>query len=60
MNRQDIAHQVSTTLGDHASDYDIDSIVDDLRLEADAPLKSIDDIPGETYWGIVEKHDTTA
>lgn len=62
MNRTDIAHQVSLTLGDHPEDFDIDAIVDDLRdLEAtQAPIKTVDDVDSDTYWGIVRKHDTSA
>jgi hypothetical protein len=60
MNRLDIAHQVSTTLGDHADDYDIDAIVNDLIDSHDGELNSVDDIDGDTYWAIVEKHDTIA
>jgi hypothetical protein len=59
MNRIDIAHQVSLTLGDHADDYDVEAIIDDLTEAHDGPLNSIDDIDSETYWAIVEKHDTT-
>ncbi|MET8746367.1 hypothetical protein [Streptomyces sp. NPDC004728] len=60
MNRQDIAHQVSTTLGDHADDYDIDGIVDDLVAAHGGQISSIDDFDSESYWAIVETHDTTA
>lgn len=59
MNRQDIAHQVSTTLGDHIEDFDIDAIVDDL-VEENGTLSSIDDVDSAAYWATVEKHDTTA
>jgi len=60
MNLQDIAHQVSTTLGDHADDYDIDAIVDDLIAAHDGDLTSIDDFDSQSYWAIVETHDITA
>ena len=60
MNRQDIARQVSTTLGDHAADYDIEAIVDDLITAHDGELASIDDFDSQSYWAIVETHDTTA
>jgi hypothetical protein len=60
MTRLDIAHQVSTTLGDHADDYDIDAIVDDLIANHDGDLNSVDDFGSESYWAIVETHDTTA
>jgi outer membrane receptor protein involved in Fe transport len=58
MDRQDIAQQVSTTLGDHVEDYDIDAIVDDLG--AAGVKTSVDDVDHDTYWGIVRKHDRTA
>lgn len=58
MNRTAIAHQVSLTLGDHTEDYDIDAIVTDL---GEAGVKSsVDDVDSDTYWAIVERHDTTA
>lgn len=60
MNRQDIAHQVSTTLGDHASDYNIDGIVDDLVAAHGGNLNSIDDFDSQSYWAIVETHDTSS
>ncbi|CAL9668061.1 hypothetical protein SUDANB145_07265 (plasmid) [Streptomyces sp. enrichment culture] len=60
MNRIDIAHQVSLTLGDHITDYDIDAIVDDLAAAHDGELNSIDDFDSQSYWAIVETHDTTA
>lgn len=59
MTRQDIARQVSTTLGDHADDFDIDAIVDDLIAAHDGDLTSIDDFDSQSYWAIVETHDTT-
>jgi hypothetical protein len=60
MNRQDIAHQVSTTLGDHADDYDIDGIVSDLIANYDGDLNSIDDFESQSYWAVVETHDTAS
>lgn len=58
MNRRDIAHQVSLTLGDRPGDFDIDSIVDDLNQAG--VETSVDDIDSDTYWGIIRKHDTSA
>jgi hypothetical protein len=58
MNRTDIAHQVSLTLGDHTEDFDIDAIVDDLVKEH-GPFGSIDDIDGFEYQKVVERHDRT-
>ncbi|KPC69073.1 hypothetical protein ADL27_54910 [Streptomyces sp. NRRL F-6602] len=60
MNRSDIAHQVSITLGDHADDFDIDAIVDDLAAAHDGDLNSVDDLDSQSYWAIVESRDTTA
>jgi hypothetical protein len=59
MNRTDIAHQVSLTLGDHTEDFDIDAIVDDLVKEH-GPFGSIDDIDGFEYQKVIERHDRTA
>ncbi|WP_042174658.1 hypothetical protein [Streptomyces sp. NBRC 110035] len=59
MNRIDIAHQVSTTLGDHADDFNIDGIVDDLIAAHDGNLASIDDFDSQSYWAIVETHDVS-
>jgi hypothetical protein len=59
VNRQNLAHQVSTTLGDHADDYDISAIVDDL-VQEHGPIKTIDAVDSGRYWDIVRKHDTTA
>ncbi|MEV6165741.1 hypothetical protein AB0L71_28275 [Streptomyces sp. NPDC052052] len=59
MNRQDIAHQVSLTLGDHIEDFNVDGIVDDLIAAHDGNLTSIDDFDSQAYWAIVETHDTT-
>lgn len=60
MNRQDIAQQVATTLGDHANDFNVDGIVEDLIAAHDGDLTSIDDFDSESYWAIVETHDTSA
>lgn len=60
MNHQDIAAQVTTTLGDHSGDFDVNAIVDDLVAAHDGDLSSIDDFSSESYWAIVETHDTSA
>jgi hypothetical protein len=57
MNRTEIAHQVSLTLGDHADSFDMDGILDDL---AEAGVTSVDDIDPDAYWKIVERHDIGA
>jgi hypothetical protein len=59
MNRQDIAGQVRTTLGDYVADFDVDAIVSDLIADYDGDLASVDDVESESYWAIVESHDTT-
>ncbi|MER8219681.1 hypothetical protein ABTZ58_03605 [Streptomyces sp. NPDC094143] len=58
MDRTDIAHQVSLTLGDHIESFDMDAILDDLAEAGVAA--SVDDIDDETYWEIVNRHDTGA
>lgn len=60
MNRQDIAEQVRTTVGDHVADFDIEAIVNDLIANYDGDLRSIDDFESQSYWAIVESHDLTA
>ena len=60
MDRQRITAQVTTTLGDHADDFDVNAIVDDLVAAHDGDLSSIDDIETESYWAIVETHDMSA
>ncbi|MDT0306143.1 hypothetical protein RM780_04090 [Streptomyces sp. DSM 44917] len=57
MNAQDIAHAVSTTLGDHIEDFDIDGIV--AEITGTYGHVDIDTIDSDAYWAIVERHDTT-
>jgi hypothetical protein len=58
MNRTEIAHQVSTTLGDHSESFDMEGILDDL---AKAGVETrIDDIDSDVYWAIIEQHDDGA
>lgn len=59
MNKQELAYAISLTLDGHADDYDIPAIVEEIR-EQHSDITSIDDIPGDEYWAIVAKHDTTA
>jgi hypothetical protein len=56
---QDLAYQVSLTLGDHIADFDIDGIVEEIR-ETYGPVGSIDDIPGDEYNALIERHDKSA
>lgn len=58
MDRTALAHQVSTPLGDHIEDYDIDAIVGDL-IDAHGPIETIDDVDSDAYWDVVRKHDRT-
>lgn len=58
MNRTDIAHQVSLTLDDSIDSFDLEAILDDLN-EAGV-TDSVDDIDSETYWEIINRHDTGA
>lgn len=58
MNRTDIAYQVSLTMDGDTAGFDLDAILDDL---ADAGVQdSVDDIDSDTYWEIVNRHDTGA
>ncbi|NEB71234.1 hypothetical protein G3I39_29830 [Streptomyces fulvissimus] len=56
--RAEIAHQVSTTLGDHAADFDIDAITEEITERYG--LVDIDAIDSEEYNALIERHDTTA
>lgn len=58
MNRTDIAHQVSITLGDHIDSFDMDAILDDL--DEAGVTTSVDDIDSDSYWEIIRRHDTGA
>ncbi|MEU6552131.1 hypothetical protein ABZ915_17870 [Streptomyces sp. NPDC046915] len=58
MNRTQIAHEVSLTLGDFPDSFDMEGILDDLS-EAGV-TDSVDDIDSDTYWEIVRRHDTGA
>lgn len=59
MTAQEIAHAVSLTLGGQSAAFDIEGIVEEIRA-SHAGITSIDDIPGETYWALVESHDNGA
>ncbi|SEN87435.1 hypothetical protein, partial [Nonomuraea pusilla] len=59
MNVQDLATAVKTTLGDHPENFDVDGIIAEIGTTYGYDLKSIDDIPSDEYWQIVERHDTT-
>lgn len=55
--RQALTSQVTTTLGDHADDFYIDAIVDEISR--DYGFIDIDEIPHSEYWDIVEDYDKT-
>lgn len=57
---RDIADQVRTTLGDHPEDFDVDAIVEEIGDTYGRDIASIDVIPSDEYWAIVEKHDTVS
>ncbi|CAL9504578.1 hypothetical protein [Streptomyces sp. enrichment culture] len=58
MNRIDIAYQVSLTMDGDTDGFDLEAILDDL---AEAGVTdSVDDIDSNTYWEIVNRHDTGA
>lgn len=57
MNVQDLTAAVKTTLGDYPGSFDIEGLVEEIRATYGNDIKSIDDIPGDEYWQIVERHD---
>ena len=60
MKTQELARQVSTTLGDHIEDFDVEAIVRDLIAAAPGGvLQHIDEIAQDDYWAIVRRHDKT-
>lgn len=54
-----ITSQIETTLGDHARDFDIDAIAQDIAATYGGDLTNIDAIPNDEYWDIVGRHDLT-
>lgn len=58
MNRTDIAYQVSLTMDGDTDGFDLDAILDDLN-EAGV-TDSVDDLDPDTYWEIINRHDTGA
>lgn len=54
--RTHLAYQVSLTLGDYPDDFDIDGIVDEIRELSGAT--DVDQVEPQTYWAIVERHQT--
>ena len=57
---RDIADQVRTTLDTAADHFDIDGIVEEIARKYGLDIPSIDAIPSDEYWAIVEKHDTVS
>ncbi len=60
MNKQDLAYAISTTLGDHIEDFDIDAIVEEIGATYGFDIAGIDDIPADEYAALIERHDITA
>ncbi len=58
----DIKNEVLATLGDHARDFDVDGIVEELKsilaFDARAGYASIDTLEPADYSGIIARHDT--
>lgn len=59
LTRQEIADAVSTTLGDHVDDYDMDAVTAEIIATYGA-VSSLDDIPTDEYWALIERHDLAA
>jgi hypothetical protein len=59
-NPQRLTEQITTTLGDHADDFDVEAIVDEIGEAYGYDLASIDGIPADEYAEILQRHDTTA
>lgn len=55
-SQQHIKHQISTTLGDSANEFDIDAIADDIFAHYGRSISTIDVIPSDHYWQIVLRH----
>ena len=58
MTRQDLTAAVRTTLGDHPGSFNVDGIVEEIGATYGWDLASIDDVPSDEYWAIVERHDS--
>lgn len=65
MNSRDLAYEVSLTLADHAGDYNIPAIVEDIieeygPLDPDTTAKAfLDSIPSADYWEIARAYDSS-
>ncbi|MEV1003387.1 hypothetical protein [Nonomuraea sp. NPDC050202] len=57
MNTQDLTAAVRSTLGDDPDSFDVNGIVEEIGTTYGYDLATIDDIPTEEYWQIVERHD---
>ena len=49
---------IAISLGEFLDDYDIDAIAGEIE-ERYPDAQTIDDVPSEVYWDIVETHDIT-
>lgn len=58
MDRTELAHQVSTSLGDYAEGYDVEAIVVDLLIEfPEVRTRGIDAVDTDSYEDLIERHD---
>lgn len=60
LNYQNIKNEVNDYISEFASDFDIDSIMDDIRNYAelgDIYINSIDDIDSSVFIGIIESNE---
>lgn len=58
-NVQRIAEQVMKSLDDNPH-FDVVAIVEEISDKYGFDIASIDDIPSEEYWAIVETHENTS
>jgi hypothetical protein len=59
-NRQNLAREITDTLGGTANGFDVEAIIDNLIRACETPhqpLTSIDQVDTVLYWNIVQAHD---
>lgn len=56
MSQQDIETGVRRFLGGYVDNHDVDAIVEEIGTTYGYDLRSIDQIPREEFWPIVERH----
>lgn len=54
MTLRDMADSIGAALGDHGDDYDLDALIDDLRVRYG--IVPIGDIPTDEFWEAVDRH----